>query len=230
MKEAMPVNESVKHLFDAAADGYDRQRRQLIPCFDDFYGVALSMAESASPAPAVLDLGAGTGLFSGMVRRKYPSARLTLVDLSENMLAKARERFGASDGIRYVVGDYVNMDFEETYDIVISSLSIHHLSHGDKRRLYATVFGLLRDGGIFVNADQAAGRQAETDRLFNERWLAHINGSGLSRDEIEAAIERRKLDNNAPLSDQLRWLEEAGFREADCVYKYMEFVVLYARK
>ena len=52
----------VRATFDGAAGGYDEQRRKLIPCFDDFYGTAVSLAETRESRPRILDLGAGTGL------------------------------------------------------------------------------------------------------------------------------------------------------------------------
>ncbi|WKL01736.1 hypothetical protein Q0F98_35615 [Paenibacillus amylolyticus] len=55
---------SVKQLFDKVAQDYDVQRKQLIPCFDDFYGIALDLMESPLDSPRILDLGAGTGLLS----------------------------------------------------------------------------------------------------------------------------------------------------------------------
>jgi len=224
------MQSSVKQLFDAVASDYDRQRRKLIPCFDDFYGVALSLIEPSSPSPDILDLGAGTGLFSGMVLQKFPHARMTLVDISDKMLEKARERFGDSDRVRYVTGDYALMDFPQTYDVVISSLSIHHLTHEAKKQLFVNVHRILKDGGIFVNADQIKGNTPETDRYFRRRWLEYIHASGLTQAEIEASIERRKVDINATLADQIRWMEEAGFKEVDCMYKYMDFGVFFGRK
>ena len=221
---------SVKRLFDAVASDYDRQRRKLIPCFDDFYGVALSLIEPSTPSPDILDLGAGTGLFSGMVLQKFPNARMTLVDISDKMLEKARERFVGSDRVRYVIGDYTHMEFPQSYDVVISSLSIHHLTHEAKKQLFSNVHKILKDGGIFVNADQIRGNTSETDRYFRRRWLEYIQSSGLTREEIEASIERRKVDINATLADQIRWMEEAGFQEADCMYKYMDFGVFFGRK
>lgn len=224
------MNSSVKQLFDAVAQDYDRQRRKLIPCFDDFYGVALSLIEPTDNEPEILDLGAGTGLFSGMVLQKFPNARMTLVDISEKMLEKARDRFRESDRVHYVVGDYANMEFPQTFDVVISSLSIHHLTHEAKRQLFANVYRVLNDGGIFVNADQVKGESPETDQYFWQRWLEYIHGSGLTQAEIDASIERRKLDINATLTDQIRWMAEAGFQEVDCMYKYMDFGVFFGRK
>jgi trans-aconitate methyltransferase len=40
----------------------------------------------------VLDLGAGTGLFSALIAYSFPGARITLLDVSDEMLARARER------------------------------------------------------------------------------------------------------------------------------------------
>lgn len=222
----------VKRLFDAAAMEYDRERRGLIPCFDDFYGMALALAESSIPAPRILDLGAGTGLFSGMVLQKYPAARLTLMDLSAPMLEKARQRFQGNPNVRYIEGDYTAHSFSEheRFDIIISSLSIHHLAHPAKQRLFAAVYGLLEDGGVFVNADQIAGNHPESDAYFRKRWLEAIRQSGLPEEAINASVERRKIDINAKLSDQVRWMEEAGFSAVDCMYKYLDFGVFVGRR
>jgi len=220
----------VKKLFDDGAEGYDWQRRHLIPCFDDFYGIALSLVETDVPSPRVLDVGAGTGLFAGLVLRKYPNARLTLIDYSEKMLDGARQRFGPNAEVRYIVADYTAYEFTDTYDVIVSSLSIHHLSHEDKRKLFAVLHRILRDGGIFVNADQTRGTTPETDAYYKRRWLAAVQASGLPQHLIDASVERRKHDINASVDEQIRWMREAGFRDVDCMYKYFEFAVFCGRK
>lgn len=81
----------VKTAFDEAAQTYDRARRQLIPCFDDFYGTALALIPHQPQANfRVLDLGAGTGLLSFLVARKFPMARITLLDISQESWARPR--------------------------------------------------------------------------------------------------------------------------------------------
>ncbi|WP_145406368.1 class I SAM-dependent methyltransferase [Paenibacillus xylanexedens] len=221
---------SVKQLFDRVAQDYDLQRKQLIPCFDDFYGMTLDLMESPLDSPRILDLGAGTGLLSGMVLQKYPNARLTLIDISDQMLEGARRRFDGVNQVQYVVGDYSKYNFTSSYDMIISSLSIHHLTHADKKHVFGTVYKLLEPGGHFINADQVQGRTPDTDTYYRQRWLEAIYGSGLSDEAISASIERRKVDINATLEDQLVWLEEAGFSVADCMYKYLDFAVFFAQK
>jgi tRNA (cmo5U34)-methyltransferase len=61
----METNVASTASFNRDAAGYDAMRRRLIPCFDDFYGTALTLIGDWKPQKAlrVLDVGAGTGLF-----------------------------------------------------------------------------------------------------------------------------------------------------------------------
>jgi tRNA (cmo5U34)-methyltransferase len=77
--------------FDATAAIYDRSRRQLIPCFDDFYRAAVELAPfGRHEAIDILDLGAGTGLMAAFLAEALPRARFTLVDVAAEMLDRAR--------------------------------------------------------------------------------------------------------------------------------------------
>ncbi len=90
------------------AISHDAPRKQLISCFDDFYGTALQLIDRDMDSKiSVLDLGAGTGLFSYLVSQILPNAEFTLYDLSENMLSEARTRFSNLNiNLRYFVKNY----------------------------------------------------------------------------------------------------------------------------
>ena len=226
------ANHHILTKFDEIAQKYDSQRRKLIPCFDDFYNTAASLVELDHEAPRILDLGAGTGLFSSYMLRKYSQARLTLIDLSTGMLDIAKERFeeaGASE-VTYLAGDYSTFEDAEPYDAIISSLSIHHLEDEAKQTLFSRIFQLLKPGGVFVNADQVLGETPFLDGLYRSDWVAKIEATDLSQEALQAAYERTKLDKMAPLDAQLGWLRDSGFKDVDCVYKSYNFVVMFARK
>ncbi|OCA85176.1 class I SAM-dependent methyltransferase [Pseudobacillus wudalianchiensis] len=224
------IKNHVKEKFNENAPHYDQQRRKLIPCFDDFYSVPLSLINFEKEQPSVLDIGAGTGLFASFVKEKYPGAHITLIDLSENMMALSKERFKGDPQVDYVIADYTVHEFNKPFDLIISSLSIHHLTDTEKRKLYDKVFSLLHPNGIFINADQVLGHTPFIESLYKRDWKHKIEASGLKAEEIQAAYERTNLDQMAPLQDQLDWLQASGFVDVDCIYKYFNFVVLFGRK
>lgn len=220
----------VKVKFNENASVYDGQRKKLIPCFEDFYSIAISIAEASNSTPCILDVGAGTGLLSFLILEKYPNANLTLIDISEKMLDVAKERFKDNPNITYLVADYTNYQFEKKYDVIISSLSIHHLTGEEKKHLYHAIYSSLNRNGVFVNADQVLGETPFIELLYKRDWKYKVENSGLSKEEILSAYERTTLDKMSTLDDQINWLKDIGFTDVDCVYKYFNFVVIYGRK
>jgi tRNA (cmo5U34)-methyltransferase len=222
-------------LFGQAAGDYDRARRQLVPGFDHFYRAVLeSIPFGEGQEIRVLDLGAGTGLLSALVAGKFPRARVTLVDLSVEMLRVARRRFAEEQGrFEFRTMDYARKPLPPTeggYDLVVSALSVHHLTHGDKKELFEKVHHSLAAGGYFVNADQVSGETPEEEALYGEWWLKRVREAGVSEGDLAAALSRMRADRNATLGAQLIWLGEAGFEEIGCRYKDHRFAVYNGRK
>jgi len=221
----------IKKAFDAVATEYDAQREFVIPEMREYYGAAVWAAESQRPSPRILDVGAGTGLLSALLLEKYPSATLTLLDISEKMLAVARERFRGRDNVRFLTGDYSQADLGGPYDLVCSALSIHHLERDEKRRLFGRIHSVLVPGGLFVNADQAEGETPYFTGRYLEYWNTFLKNGPLANGEHEEILRRRDtLDKNEKLSGQLAWLKETGFSDVDVVYRNRTFVVTVARR
>ncbi len=224
------ANEALKEKFNQHAEEYDKIRKLIIPCFDDLYNITTDLASSKKENPKILDLGAGTGLLTKYLFEKYPEAGFTLVDLSEEMLKLAKNRFKAFNNFKYVIADYVEYDFNDKFDIIVSSLSIHHLEDQDKEKLYKKVYDALSPEGIFLNADQVIGPTPYIDESYQRNWVKKIDENNFKGPEKDTAIERMKFDKPATLEDNLKWLRNCGFEDIDVYYKYYNFVVLYAKK
>lgn len=220
----------VKKQFNDNASQYDSQRKKLVPCFDDFYSIAVSLAETNNVKPDILDIGAGTGLLSSFILKKIPNANLTLIDISEKMIEVAKSRFKDKPNVTYIIDDYTKCQYDKKYDIIVSSLSIHHLTKKEKKQLYISIYSILNPKGVFINADQILGSTPFIETLYKNDWKFKVENSGLSKEEIHSAYERTKLDKMDTLEDQLNWLKDIGFLDVDCVYKYYNFVVLFGRK
>jgi tRNA (cmo5U34)-methyltransferase len=144
-----------------------------------------------------------------------------LYDVADKMLEVAKERFRPyPDQFKFVVGDYRNFQDSQQFDLIISSLSIHHLTDSEKKDLFDKVCTLLRGRGIFINVDQIKGETPYLQELYWARWLDKVRRKGAAEERIRESIDRRTAyDQDALLIDQLRWLKEAGFANVDCVYK-----------
>ncbi len=215
-----------EQIFDATARDYDQGRRRLLPDIDAFYGAALGILQFDREAPLrVLDIGAGTGLLSAMVAAAYPQARITLSDISGEMLAVARERLGESDKFEFVEADMVGQVLPGNLDAVVSALAIHHLDNGQKRDVFDRIHGALRSGGVFFNAEQVKGPTADIDAANHAAWLAVAHDLGVGDVELAQARERMKADRPATLDGQLSWLRDAGFKNVQCAYEDGMFAV-----
>lgn len=212
-----------KAVFDATASTYDADRSRLIPGCDTFYRWAVDLIPSE--AQRICDIGAGSGLLTILVRQRFPKADIHLIDFSGPMLDLARKRLGDDPRITYDQSDYVNKQLHPGFDAIVSSLSIHHLDDTDKRLAFRRFYEALRPGGVFINAEQVAGPTPALEARYKNLWLHQVRAAGATEQQITDSLYRQKEDRCASVEDQLRWLREAGFADADCWYKENRFAV-----
>lgn len=107
------------------------------------------------PGDSVLDLGAGTGTLAIWLKRRCPEATVTGLDADPHVLARARSKAaGAGCEIDFVEGFSTELPFaNDSFDVVLSSLFLHHLMPADKRSTLAEVQRVLKPGGKLHVAD-----------------------------------------------------------------------------
>jgi ubiquinone/menaquinone biosynthesis C-methylase UbiE len=93
----------------------------------------------------LLDLGCGQGVFTRALHSTTPpGTRLTGVDLSPTLIAKARKYPGADD-IRYFARDAANLEGLGEFDAISAILCIQNMPHLDK--VSAACARILKPGG-----------------------------------------------------------------------------------
>lgn len=219
--------------FDESVEYYDEWVKIALPCYDEIFSIAKELIPFATDARIeVLDLGAGTGLFSMHVLQKYPNAAFVLYDVAPKMLDIARERFRESPSqFQYIVDDYRYFQSSKRFDIVVSSLSIHHLTDSEKKALFKRAYTALSNKGMFINVDQIRGPTPSLQELYWTKWLEKVREKGAAEEKISESIQRRRTyDKDALLTEQLQWLKDAGFANVDCIYKNYFIGVFVATK
>jgi len=213
-----------KEVFDATASTYDRDRARLIPGCDSFYRWAVELIPAG--AKTIVDLGAGSGLLTQLVRQRFPQAAIHLIDFSGAMLGLARTRLGDDPNLTFTQADYAAEPVPAEVCAVVSSLSIHHLDDEAKRRVFRKAYEALKPRGVFVNADQVAGPTSELDDRYRALWLQQVRALGATEQQIADSLYRQQQDRCVDVERQLAWMRQAGFADADCWYKEARFAVL----
>ncbi|MGH9455189.1 MAG: class I SAM-dependent methyltransferase [Terriglobia bacterium] len=227
------ATDRVREHFDHEAAEFDGLITRLIPR----YAGMIDALVSALPFPAgselrVVDLGSGTGSVALHVKSRFPRARITCVDFSPNMLDVARRRLTGFEGLQFIEADLTNFQFREKYDAAVSSLALHHIqAENQKRDVYGRIYSALVPGGVFWNADAVLAPSASLQGLYLEKWKEHMRHT-VPEKEIEETwmVKHAAQDHPKRLLDELRWLEEAGFKEPDIIWKEFYFAVFGARK
>jgi tRNA (cmo5U34)-methyltransferase len=220
----MSMPNLTREVFDATASTYDRDRARLIPGCDTFYRWAVDLIPSGTKT--MVDLGVGSGLFSLLLRQRFPTARIYLTDFSAAMLELARKRLGADPNLVFVEADYASEPIPTEVCAVVSSLSIHHLEDEAKRRVFRKAHEALRSGGVFVNADQVAGPTPELEERYRVLWLEQVRALGATGQQVSESLYRQQEDRCVDVERQLAWMRDAGFVDADCWYKEARLAVM----
>jgi len=216
-------SDNVKAHFEKEAHEFDELILKLIPYYEEMINALISSIPfDSDDSIKVIDLGCGTGTISKSLKEKFKNAHVTCLDLADNMLQMAKIKLNQYKDVEYISGDFYNFGFPEKYEVIISSLALHHLvTDDDKKGFYKKIYNALNQGGVFFNADVVLGSNNYLQHLYIDKWKEFMNKS-ISMEEIEEKWIPAAEDEDHPakLVDHLKWLNEIGFRDIDVVWKH----------
>ncbi|MEV3989183.1 class I SAM-dependent methyltransferase [Streptomyces sp. NPDC049837] len=227
-------------------ESWDRQQEWYMPDREERFRVMLDMVEAfTGPAPRVLDLACGTGSITDRLLKRFPDAVSTGVDLDPALLAIAEGYFAGDERVTFVRADLTDPAWVkalpyDSYDAVLTATALHWLRVEPLAALYGQLGGLVRDGGVFMNADhmidettprinaaERAHRHAAMDRARDAGaldwatwWEVAAKDPVLAEPTAERfAIYGEHAEGDTPSLDwHARTLTEAGFAEARAVW------------
>jgi ubiquinone/menaquinone biosynthesis C-methylase UbiE len=178
-----------------------------------------SQLAALRPGEVVLDLGSGAGVDCFLAASKVgPSGRVIGVDMTPEMVSRARELARSSDrtNVEFRLGEIEHLPVADaSVDVVLSNCVINLVP--DKGQVYREAFRILRPGGRLVVADVLATRPI-SDEMRNdpERWASCSSGA-LTRDEVTERLRSAGFESievtvhtEDPTPDSLRVQAEIG--------------------
>jgi demethylmenaquinone methyltransferase/2-methoxy-6-polyprenyl-1,4-benzoquinol methylase len=167
----------LREIYARVAGHYDFQHA-LLTARSDQRGRRLVVDETVKPGDTILDCGAGTGSTALLAAKRAGSqGKVTLFDMSEDMLTVARKKASATGVLRqcrFMIGDMHELPFaDDSFDTALSTYSMCPLYDPAKGAL--ELYRVVRPGGMIGVAHSTDPGNAVL------KWLA---------EKVEAAVWR----------------------------------------
>jgi ubiquinone/menaquinone biosynthesis C-methylase UbiE len=117
---------------------------------------------------SLLDVPAGSGLFTLEKYSRLKKAKITCLDYSSFMLEKASKVFkeASINNVEFVQGDVGRMKFEDnSFDIVLSMNGFH--AFPDKDAAFREILRVLKTGGLFIGCSYVREERKLTDKFVD---------------------------------------------------------------
>ncbi|KAB8143149.1 methyltransferase domain-containing protein [Chloroflexia bacterium SDU3-3] len=134
------------------------------------------------PGAAVLEVGCGTGDVALAARRHMgATGRVCGIDPAPEMIAFARQKAARERAdVDFQIGVIESLPFpSDSFDVVLSSLMMHHLPHQLKQQGMAEILRVLRPGG----------RVLIVDVRRPPHWLGHVLAQLFHHAAVEESVE-----------------------------------------
>lgn len=169
--------EKMDEFFSRRLNGYEEHQLHAIEQAEFFYPFTAEQLPASAHA-RVLDLGCGTGLELDYYFARNPTAAVTGIDLSGDMLNILHQKY-PDKVITLIEGSYFTIPLgENCYETAVSVESLHHFTQAEKIPLYRNVFRALVPGGFLILTDyfaesdeQEAFFHCELQRLKAEQGI-----------------------------------------------------------
>ncbi len=166
------------------------------------------------PGDAVLDVGCGTGTLAlEVARRVGRTGRVAGIDPGAEQIARARKKAARRNvPIEFQVGVIEQLPFpDQTFDVVLSTLMMHHLPTPLKRQGLAEIARVLKPGGRLVIADFKR-------KLERQGRAARFHAGGSSMQDLAALITDAGFEDLE--TEEMRSLRFSAFPGAGMVRAY----------
>jgi tRNA (cmo5U34)-methyltransferase len=218
--------QDIKARFEAEpAAVYGANMANWIPDFAYTHQLLLESSAIHLPPRAIgVELGAGSGRVSKLLLETFADLRVTLVDLSPNMLNEAKKQLAAYAGqCAFLVGDMFDprLDFPvESLDYVLSVFAICHAQGiGIYEQLYRRIHAWLKPGGYFVCYDHVLGDTDSLTALNALGWHRRLATHQTAAQAKDGIVSTYQEDSPLSLRQHLSLLSGLGFSAVDVLYK-----------
>lgn len=214
------------------ADVFDDMVSRSVPFYGEIHRILIDLSNyifSNTNTPVIYDLGCSTGTTLNILSKKVAelgkTPKLYGIDSSLPMVKKAKEKLDGTFGeVEIRNEDLLESTFDQPADLIVMNYTLQFISPEKRGKLLSKVFQALKPGGTFVLSEKINPEQTFNFNLITDLYYDFKKRNGYS--ELEISQKREALENvMKPItpSQQIKLLQEAGFKNSEMIFRWYNF-------
>lgn len=219
----MRIGDNIASEFNEFSVNYTRDMTKCVPHYINLIDAFVNDLPKGFLPKTLLDLGCGNGNVTSHLLQLFPNSKYVLVDASEEMISLCKQRFKGHH-VQYVTSYFEDFKFKSNaIDMITAGFSLHHVDSENKKDLFKKIYQSLLTGGIFGYSDLMIDKNKPEHSKLLEDWKAFVYRNFPDGEKWEWLMEHyEQFDKPNDSKDQIKWLQQAGFKniETSVMEKY----------
>lgn len=171
---------------------------------------------------SVIDIGCSNGnAIEPFVRVYGDCCNFMMMDVSEPMLEKCREKFGNAKILNYDITQGLP---KTNASLILSILTLQFTPIEYRQKIVQSIYDNLVDGGAFILVEKVLGNTNEIDELMVSEYYRMKSENAYTQEQIKS---KRKSLEGVLVPITAHWNEDllhsVGFRKVDCFWRCLNF-------
>lgn len=221
---------NVQDHFAQQASDYEALMIRLVPQYLEQHKIISNLLPNDnSKNYKILDLGCGNGVLSEIVLKKLPNVHLVGFDITNEMLNAYEQKISKyTNSYELIQGDYKTDSIGDSYDIILTGMTLHHLNWDERKVFYQKLFNSANKNAVYISNDIIIDENKDVREHQYYLWKEFMKNQG---EDPEFWYEKHiQKDFPIILSNHFDWLKEAGFQQGACYWRMYNFAITRAIK
>lgn len=175
----------------------------------------------------ILEIGTGSGITTEIILNGKENIKVTSIDNDINAIKIAEKKL-VIDNVELVYSDALEFikNSDAKFDVIASAFTIHNFERGYRNELYKEIYGALKNGGVFINADKYSPdieekRNEALRNIIGRYFDVFIEAGevGLLKSWVLHYILDQSEEIVMKAQESLKQMEQYGFTEVNFIYQ-----------
>jgi tRNA (cmo5U34)-methyltransferase len=216
---------------------FDDMLNRSIPFYKETLRLSASfLLKNIKNNAIVYDIGSSTGEFVNVlcnmneINSKF-NLQITAIDSSKSMIDKSKQKFSKLGfNVEFINGDITSYNLKVCNGIVMN-YTLQFIPIKDRNKVIENIFNSLQKGGVFIFSEKVVHNNDSLSKDYVKEYYNFKNNNGYSDKEI---LNKQKSLQNilTPLTyeQNKKMLVDVGFKNIDCLFKWVNFATFIAIK